>query len=66
MTQKEQVVYEAVRKNPGTRARYLPTQMWVAEVATILNNLEARGIVYHKFVQGEDCTQSHYIWYVTE
>lgn len=66
MTKNERIVYEAVKKNPGSRTRYLPVQMWMTELSVILHNLEVRGFIWHKFVQNEGCTQSYYTWYVTE
>lgn len=66
MTKNELTVYEAVKKNPGIRARYLPVQLWMTEISVILYNLEKHGIVYHELIQSEECTQSYYVWYVTE
>lgn len=66
MTKNERIVYEAVKKNPGIRARCLPVQMWMTELSVILYNLEKHGIIYHELIQGEDCIQSHYVWYTVE
>lgn len=64
MTVFQMKVLEAVRTCPGMRARYLPLNAWVCDVAHALWELEDMGMVKSQSVLGDHgCVDSYLIWY---